>query len=69
MKLAETDGSMAYTEKPLTFYRVHDGATSKEFIVDHRREKDDRTMFAKFWPKWMVNIIMVFYKKAYDTYN
>lgn len=69
LKLAETDGAMAYTEKPLTFYRVHDGATSKEFIVDHRREKDDRAMFAKFWPEWLVNIIMIFYKKAYDTYN
>lgn len=69
LKLAEMEGSMAYNENPLTFYRVHDEATSKEFIVDHRREKDDRIMFEKFWPKWVVNIIMIFYKKAYDTYN
>lgn len=69
LKLAEYEGAMAYVEKPLTYYRVHDGATSKEFIVDNRREKDDRIMFQKFWPKWIVNIIMVFYKKAYDTYD
>jgi len=68
-KLANEDGAMVYKDKPLTFYRVHDGATSKEFIVDNRREKDDRVMFEKFWPKWIVNIIMVFYKKAYDTYD
>lgn len=69
LKLAETEGAFCYVDKPLTFYRVHDGATSKEFIEDHRREKDDRVMFEKFWPRWMVNIIMVFYKKAYDTYD
>jgi hypothetical protein len=69
LKLADTDGAMAYVDKPLTFYRVHDGATSKEFIVNHTRELDDRAMFEKFWPKWMVSIIMLFYKKAYDTYN
>lgn len=69
LKLAEETGTIAYIEKPLTFYRVHDGATSKEFIENHRREVDDRIMFEKFWPKWVVEIIMHFYKKAYDTYN
>lgn len=69
LKIANEDGSMAYVERPLTFYRVHDGATSKEFIENHLREKDDRAMFEKFWPKWMVNIIMLFYKRAYDTYK
>lgn len=68
LKIADTEGAFVYVDKPLTYYRVHDGATSKEFIVDHKREADDRTMFRKFWPKWMVEIIMIFYKKAYDTY-
>lgn len=69
LKLADEKGTFAYVDKPLTYYRVHDGATSKEFIEDNRREKDDRYMFARFWPKWLVEIIMHFYKKAYDTYN
>ena len=68
-KLAEIKGIFAYVDKPITFYRVHDDATSKEFIENHLREKDDIYMFSKFWPKWIVKIIMVFYKKAYDTYN
>jgi glycosyltransferase involved in cell wall biosynthesis len=68
LKLADTPGTFAYVDEPLTYYRVHDGATSKEFIVDHRREIDDRAMFHKFWPDWIVHIIMIFYKKAYDTY-
>ena len=69
LKIANIPGTFAYVDKPLTYYRVHDGATSKEFIVDHRRIKDDTYMFNKFWPKWITKIIMHFYKKAYDTYG
>ncbi len=69
LKLAQIDGQLAYVDRPLTFYRVHDGATSKEFIESHLRERDDEAMFLKFHPKWMVKLIMVFYRKAYDTYG
>jgi glycosyltransferase involved in cell wall biosynthesis len=69
LKFADIKGTFVYTDKPLTYYRVHDGATSKEFIEDHRREIDDTTMFRKFWPKWVVRIIMHFYKSAYNTYE
>ncbi len=68
-KLAGEHGSVAYMEKPLTFYRIHEGATSMEFIENHRREHEDMLMFEKFWPGWMVCLIMHYYKKAYDTYK
>lgn len=68
-KLALVKGSFAYVDKPLSYYRVHDGATSMEFIVNHTREIDDTYMFKKFWPGFIVKIIMCFYKKAYDTYK
>ena len=69
LKLASEKGAFLYADKPLTFYRVHDGATSKEFIENHGREIEDTAMFRKFWPKWVVKLIMKFYKKAYDTYD
>lgn len=69
VKLADVDGAFVYADKPLTFYRVHSGSTSKEWIENHMRERDDQYMFRKFWPEWMVKIIMLFYKKAYDTYD
>ena len=69
LKFSEIEGTFAYVDRPLTFYRVHDGATSKEFIVNHTRENDDIAMFQKFWPNWIVKIIMIFYKKAYNTYG
>lgn len=69
LKFSDIDGVFAYVDNPLTYYRVHDGATSKEFIENHMREKDDQYMFRKFWPEWIVKMIMHFYKRAYDTYS
>lgn len=69
LKFAFIDGSFAYVDEPLVYYRVHDGATSKEFIENNKRITDDTIMFEKFWPRWVVKVIMVFYKKAYDTYS
>lgn len=68
-KYACLPGRFAYVDRPLTYYRVHDGATSKEFIENHRRVVDDISMFRKFWPEWVVRLIMVFYKNAYKTYG
>lgn len=69
LKLAGESGAMAYAEEPLTFYRIHKEATSMEFIESHSREVEDTWMFQKFWPDWVVNVMMYFYKKAYDTYR
>ena len=69
LKFAYINGTFAYVDKPLLYYRVHDGATSKEFIENNKRVIDDTVMFEKFWPSWFVKIIMIFYKKAYDTYG
>ena len=69
LKLAKMKGSFAYVDKPLTRYRVHDGATSKEFIENHLRIDEDTRMFQQFWPDWVAKIIMKFYKKAYNTYS
>lgn len=69
LKFSEIDGTLVYVDKPLTFYRISDESTSKEFIENHLREKDDTYMFRKFWPEWIVKIIMHFYKAAYKTYD
>ena len=67
-KCAGKKGRFAYVDKPLTYYRIHNEATSKEYIEDKRRVADDISMFRKFWPNWVVILIMLFYKKAYKTY-
>lgn len=69
LKLADENGYFVYSSKPLTYYRIHNGATSKQFIQDKKREYEDTCMFQKFWPDWLVKIIMHFYKYAYKTYD
>lgn len=68
-KLACGPGRFVYVRRPLGFYRIHEGATSKEFIVNHKKEQEDMLMFRRFWPEWLVKGIMVFYKKSYSAYD
>ncbi len=68
-KLALLPGEFVYESKSLTLYRIHDEATSKAFIDNNNRILEDTQMFDKFWPDWVVNILMKFYVKAYETYN
>lgn len=67
--LAKWPGRFICVEKPLMFYRVHEGATTKACIENHQREKEERQMFGKFWPQPVVEVLMHFYKKAYQEYE
>lgn len=69
LKLAKLDGKFLYIDKPLVGYRVHDGATSKEFIENNLRINEDTKMFEQFWPRFIARLIMIPYKKAYNTYD
>lgn len=70
-RIAGKPGRFVYTREPHGYYRVHPGATSARFITERRQRKEaeDREMFRHFWPEWMVNLIMLFYKKSYDAYR
>ena len=69
LKIARMKGISLYIPKKLVCYRIHEEATTKQFINDNKREKEDIIMFNKIWPKFMTKLIMKFYKKSYDTYN
>lgn len=69
LKLAKVKGKFLYEDKPLVMYRIHNDATSKEFIDNQNRIKEDRIMFGKFYPPVLVNIIMRIYIYAYKTYE
>lgn len=68
LKIAKMKGRSLYIPKKLINYRIHDGATTKQFIVDNKRLNEDMIMFNKFWPKWVTKIIMKFYVKCYEVY-
>lgn len=69
VKFAEDDHPFIYIPKVLFYYRIHDGATSKEFTVNDTRKNEEIYMFKKFWPNFLIKIGFHFYKKCYNTYD
>lgn len=68
-ELAERKGRFICMEHPLLYYRIHEEATTKTCIKDHRREREEMEMYRKFWPEWMVRLLMKGYRSAYDSYD
>lgn len=68
-QLAERDGRFICIEKPLLYYRIHEEATTKSCIKDHRREREEADMYRKFWPDFLVKLLMKGYRRAYDSYD
>ena len=68
-KLAGRPGRFVCVEKPLLYYRIHEGATTKACIQNHQRSREEAAMYEKMWPKPIVKILMFFYQKAYQAYD
>ena len=69
LKISSIKGEFAYIDKPLVYYRISDLSTSKKYINNSIRKKEDTYMFSKFWPQPIVNIIMSFYTLSYNNYR
>ena len=69
LALAERDGRFICVERPLLYYRVHDGATTKQGIVNNDRAREEEEMFRRFWPEAVVKLLMIPYRTAYDEYQ
>ena len=69
LKYARMKGRIGYINKELLCYRIHEGATTVQFINNKYRYVEDVIMFEKIWPKFIVKLIMKFYVKANNTYE
>ena len=69
MKLSELEGRFVCAKRELTYFRIHDQATSKKCIENRMREKEDYIMFCKLWPKPIAKVLMLFYRLAYLNYK
>ena len=68
-RLAGEPGRFVCVERPLMYYRIHDGATTKACIENRQRTEDEAAMYAKIWPEPVVGLLMHFYQKAYKAYD
>lgn len=68
-KIYGRKGKVKYIPLKLISFRIHEEATTASWIKNSTRQIEDTIMFNKFWPKWIVKIIMKYYVKCYEVYN
>ena len=68
-KLSKLKGSFIYCKKPLVAHRIHEDSETSAIIADNKRSDEDEVMFSKFWPKFIVEILVKFYAKGQDSNN
>ena len=69
VEIAKKKGRFTYIPKNLFYYRIHDGATTKACLKNQEKTQEELEMFAKFWPKPVVKLLMHFYKIGYKSYE
>lgn len=68
-QLSGCSGRFTYIPKSLFYYRIHDDATTKKCLINQEKSQEEMAMFRKFWPEWMVKVLMKFYKISYKSYE
>ncbi len=68
-KIYSQKGKVKYIPNKLISFRIHEEATTASWIKNSTRQIEDTIMFQKFWPNWIVKIIMKFYVKCYEVYE
>lgn len=63
--LAKNNLKMGYIKKILVLHRIHIGAQTQKAIASKQRETEDAVIYQRFWPKWMVSLLLVFYRFGY----
>lgn len=66
-KLSKEKGSFIYCPQILMLHRIHEESTTSELIMDNKRWMEDYEVFRCFWPKWMADIIIKFYRKSEES--
>ena len=67
--LAKLTGRFTYIPKVLFYYRMHEGTTTKKCLKDNRKTEEEIQMFRKFWPEWVVKLVMKGYRLSYRSYE
>lgn len=65
--ISRLSGEFVYSKKILMGHRIHPDSETSAIIGDNMRSSEEYEMFCKFWPKWIVKIILKFYVKGQDS--
>lgn len=57
--------SIGYVRGALVTHRIHDEAETQKGISEKRREKEDLTLFMRFWPTPIAKVLLSIYRLSY----
>jgi len=66
-KLAEYKGRFLYIPEELMLHRIHEESETSNLIENNVRLDEDLLMLKRYWPDWIANIIMKYYRNAIKT--
>jgi glycosyltransferase involved in cell wall biosynthesis len=65
-RVASSGGPIGYFRGALIAHRIHDGAETQAALQDSRRYNEDKKIFSRFWPGFLVPLIHFFYRAGYS---
>ena len=63
--LSKKNLKMGYLRGVQVLHRIHPGAETQKAVASRQREREDIALFSQYWPNWVVNFIMYFYRLGY----
>lgn len=68
-RLSKQEGAFVYTSRVMLLHRMNkENATAQLFEHTNARYEEEFEIMNRFWPKWVVKIIMHFYSKTAQFY-
>lgn len=65
--LSRLKGAFIYGAKPLMAHRIHNESETSAIISENKRSDEDVVMYSKFWPQFIVKILVKIYAKAQES--
>jgi len=66
-RLAKKRGSYVYSRQKLMGHRIYEESTTTAMIEEGLRYKEDEEIYRRYWPKFIVKLLMSQYKKSMDS--
>jgi len=64
-KVADAKIKIGYLPENLMTHRIHINAETQIALIEHRRHDEDKQIFSRFWPPFIVYLLHYFYKMGY----
>jgi hypothetical protein len=67
LKLAEMKGAFLYVKQKLLARRIHQESESTHALRNKTRQREDKILFDRLWPKPVARLLLNIYAMAYKS--